>query len=289
MLEVSPMKEFLKSFAFKAIAAVALILIGVMIYAASTGGATTIPSAITGAIVTPLQSLASGISDGFNNFFGLFTDAGELKKENAAMQEELNDLRAKQVELDKLREENQDLKKYLHLIESTDQYTFARGRVVAMDASDKYYNFTINVGSLSGVKANNPIITPEGLVGVVYEVGPSFSKVRTILDPATQVSARISRTGESGITGANLKLTREGLLRLNQLSRESGAATGDYVVTAGIGGVFPADLLIGKITEINTDSNGLSAYALVQPFADIANLTSVLVITEFNGQGESID
>ena len=283
------MKEFLKSFAFKAIAAVALILIGVMIYAASTGGATTIPSAITGAIVTPLQSLASGISDGFNNFFGLFTDAGELKKENAAMQEELNDLRAKQVELDKLREENQDLKKYLHLIESTDQYTFARGRVVAMDASDKYYNFTINVGSLSGVKANNPIITPEGLVGVVYEVGPSFSKVRTILDPATQVSARISRTGESGITGANLKLTREGLLRLNQLSRESGAATGDYVVTAGIGGVFPADLLIGKITEINTDSNGLSAYALVQPFADIANLTSVLVITEFNGQGESID
>ena len=280
------MKEFLKSVAFKVIVVVALFLIGIMIYAASTGGVSTIPATITGAIVTPLQSLASTISNGFNDFIGIFTDSNALRAENEQLQAESNELRKNQVETDELRRLNELYREFLELKEQHPDYQFADGRVISMDPADKYGNFTIDAGSLKGIEANDPVITPEGLVGVVYEVGLNYAKVRTILDPATQVSAYVSHTRSGGVTGGTASLAQEGKLRLNLLARDSGAATGDYVVTSGRGGIYPEQLLIGTIEEIQPESDALTMYAVIKPFADLQNLSSVFVITGFDGQGE---
>ena len=273
------MKEFLKSVAFKALVVVALFLIGIMIYAASTGGVSTIPATITGAIVTPLQSLATTVSDGFNSFIGIFTDSNALREENERLQSEVNELRR----------QNELYREFLELKEQNPDYQFADGRVIAMDPADKYGNFTIDAGSLEGVKANDPVVTPDGLVGVVYEVGLNYAKVRTILDPATQVSAYVSRTRSGGVTGGSASLAQEGLLRLNLLSRDSGAATGDYVVTSGRGGIYPEGLLIGTIQEIQPESDALTMYAVIEPFADLKNLSDVFVIISFDGQGENAE
>ena len=283
------MKEFLKSVAFKVIVAVGLFLIGIMIYAASTGGVSTIPATITGAIVTPLQSLATTISNGFNSFIGIFTDSNTLRAENEKLQNEINELRKNQVETDELRRLNELYREFLELKEQHPDYQFADGRVIAMDPADKYGNFTIDAGSLKGVKADDPVITPEGLVGVVYEVGLNYAKVRTILDPATQVSAYVSRTRSGGVTGGSVSLAQEEKLRLNLLSRDSGAATGDYVVTSGKGGIYPEQLLIGTIEEIQPESDALTMYAVIKPFADLKNLSAVFVIIDFDGQGEEIE
>ena len=83
-------KDFLKSLGFKVLTVVALFLVGVMIYAASTGGAATIPATIVSAVVTPLQTIASSLSDGVNSFIGIFTDSGRLREENDKLQEEIN-------------------------------------------------------------------------------------------------------------------------------------------------------------------------------------------------------
>ena len=71
------MKDFLKSFAFKVLGVIALILVGVMIYGASTGGLATIPATIAGAIITPLQSAVTSVSDGISGFFGQFGSSKE--------------------------------------------------------------------------------------------------------------------------------------------------------------------------------------------------------------------
>ena len=282
------MKEFLKSVAFKAIAAVALFLVGIMIYAASTGGVSTIPAAVTGAIITPLQSLATAVSDGFNSFIGIFTDTNALRAENEQLQNEINELRKNEVETDELRRQNELYREFLELKDQHADYQFADARIISTDPADKYGNFTINAGSLKGVKADDPVITPDGLVGVVYEVGPNYAKVRTILDPATQVSAYVSRTRSGGVTGGSVSLAQEGKLRMNLIARDSGAATGDYVVTSGKGGIYPEQLLIGSIEEIQPESDALTMYAVVKPFADLKNLSYVFVIIGFEGQGQDI-
>mgnify|MGYP000956871746 CR=1 FL=1 len=277
------MKNFIKSAAFKALAAVALFLTGIMIYAASTGGVTTIPATLTGAIVAPLQSLGASISNGFDDFIGIFTDSKKLKKQNDKLQKEINELRGNQVELDELRRQNELYRQYLELKELHPEFKFADCKVIAVDTNNKYGNFTINAGLLNGVEANQPVITPEGLVGVTYEIGPNFAKVRTILDPATQVSAAVSRTGSGGVTGGSLSLAQQGMLRLNYLLRDSGAAAGDYIVTSGRGGIYPSQLLIGSIEDVKSESDGLTMYALIRPFAGIRDVTDVFVITGFSG------
>lgn len=283
------MKNFIKSAAFKALGFVALFLIGIMIYAASTGGVASIPEMFTGAIVTPLQTLGATISGGLQSFTGSFTDSNQLKKENEELQSEINQMRDNQVDLDELRQQNEIYKQYLDLKEQHSDFKFADGRVIAIDAAEKYYNFTINAGSLSGVKEKDPVITPEGLVGVVYKVGLNYSKVRTILDPSVQVSASVSVSNDSGMTVGNLSLAQNGELRLNYLSRDKGNASGEIVITSGRGGVYPAKLKIGTIESVNPESDGLTMYAVIKPFADIKNLTSVFVITSFDGQGETAD
>ena len=275
------MKDFLKSIGFKVLAVIALFLVGVMIYAASTGGVATIPATIVSAVVTPLQSIASGISDGVNSFIGIFTDAGKLREENSLLQEEINQLRENQVELDEIKRQLELYRQFLELKEQNTDYKFADARVVAVDPSEKYYNFTINAGSLKGVKAGDPVITPAGLVGMAYDVALDSARVRTILDPSTQVSAYVSRSGDEGTTSGTVTLAREGLLQINYLSREGGAAAGDYVVTSGKGGIYPRGLLIGTIRSVTPDSDGLTMTAVIEPFADIKNLSSVFVLTDF--------
>lgn len=280
------MKDFFKSLAFRVLAAVAALLVGMMIYAASTGGVATIPETIVGAVVTPLQTLASGIAGGFNSFIGIFTDSGVLRKENEELQRQINELRENQVELDELRRQNERYRDYLALNERNSDFKFADAQVVAMDPSDNYYNFTVNVGSLDGVSEGNPVITPAGLVGVVSRAGASFSEVRTILDPTVQISAYVSRTRDNGITVNTASLAREGLLRLMRLDRGAGVAAGDMFVTFGGGNKYPAGLRIGEVTEVFAESDGLSMSAVVRPYADIAKLSDVFIITDFDGKDE---
>lgn len=283
------MKDFFKSFAFKILAAVALFLVGIMIYAASTTGFATIPATIVSAVVTPLQSLATGISDGFNSFIGLFTDAGELREQNAQLQEEIDSLRQNQIELDETKRKLELYEQFLELKETNPDYKFADARIVAVDPSDKFYNFTINAGSLKGISAGDPVVTPAGLVGVAYDVTLNSAKVRTILDSSVQVSAYVSRSGDEGMTSGSVTLAREGLLSIDSLSREAGAMADDIVATSGKGGLYPHGLPIGKIQSVVQDSDGLTMTATIKPFADIKNLTDVFVIVDFEEKAAAAD
>ncbi len=280
------MKHFFKTIGFKILGGVALVLIGVMIYAASTGGVSTFFASAAGVIVTPLQTAVTAVSDAFADFFGGIGKGDELRQQLAALEEENRKLREQIVDYDEMKIENEWYSQILSLHEDHPDYTFADGKVITMDPSDPFCNFSINAGSAVGVSVGDPVVTADGLVGIVQEVGLTYSKVRTVLDPALKASASISRTDESGYTGGSLTLAEEGLLRINYLERTSSVVSGDFVVTSGLGGVFPSGLLVGRVTAVSPDTDGMTLYGLVEPFVDIPNLKRVMVITSFTGQGE---
>ena len=280
------MKQFFKSVAFKILGGVALVLMGLMIYAASTGGISTFVASAAGVIVTPLQSAVTTVSDAVSDFFHGFTDRKALQAQLDALQAENRDLRERTVDYDEMKMQNEWYAQILSLHEEHPDYTFADGKVITMDPSDPFHNFSINAGSAVGVAAGDPVVTADGLVGIVSEVGLTYSKVRTVLDPALNASVSISRTDESGYTGGSLTLAQQGLLRLNYLERSSTVVSGDFVITSGLGGVFPAGLQVGRVTEVSPNSDGMTLYGLVKPFVDISNLKRVMVITSFDGQGQ---
>ena len=280
------MKHFFKTIGFKILGGIALVLIGVMIYAASTGGISTFFASAAGVVVTPLQTAVTSVSNAVSDFFGGIGKGGALRQQIAQLEEENRNLREQIVDYDEMKIENEWYSQILSLHEDHPDYTFADGKVITMDPSDPFCNFSINAGSAVGVSVGDPGVTADGLMGIVQEVGLTYSKVRTVLDPALKASASISRTDESGYTGGSLSLASEGLLRINYLERTSSVVSGDFVVTSGLGGVFPSGLLIGRVTAVTPDTDGMTLYGLVEPFVDIPNLKRVMVITSFDGQGE---
>lgn len=266
--------------------ALALVLIGVMIYSATTSGFATIPETLAGIFVTPLQSATTGVSNGVSDFFGWLFGGEDMRQQLEELQRENAELRQQLVDYDELKQTNEWYSEILGLHEEHPEYTFASGRVIGRDPADYYGNFTISAGQNAGISVNDPVVATDGsLVGVVVEVGLTYSKVRTILDPATKVACQVSRTGDTAYTaGSNVNLARQNALRMTALERTSSVAVGDYVVTSGIGGVYPAGLLIGSVTRIENSTDGMTLNGEVELFADIYNLKQVMIITSFTGQ-----
>ena len=281
------MKNFLKSVLTRSVGVLALILIGVMIYSAVSGGFATIPETLTGIFVTPFQSFTTSVSNGVSGFFSQLTGSGELQERIDQLEEENAELRKQMVDYDELKQTNDWYSEILGLHEENPEYTFAAGRVIGREPSDFYGNFTISAGQNAGVAVNDPVVSTDGsLVGVVEEVGLTYAKVRTILDPSIKVASQISRTGDTAYTnGSTVDMARQNALRMTTLERSSGAAVGDYVITSGIGGVYPSGLLIGSVKEISNATDGMTLDANVELFTDIYNLKQVMVITYFAGQG----
>ena len=282
------MKDFLKSTLARVLGVVALFLIGTMIFSATSGGVATIPETLFGVFITPLQSAATGISDGVSDFFGWLTGGSDVRKELADLQKENAELRQQLVDYDEIKQTNEWYSEILGLHEKNPEYTFASGRVISRDPNDYYGNFTISAGQNAGISVNDPVVATDGsLVGVVEEVGLTYAKVRTILDPAVKVACKISRTSDTAYTaGSTLDLARKNMVRMSTLDRSSASAVSDYVVTSGIGGVYPGGLLIGKITRIQNATDGMTLNGEIELFADIYDLKQVMVITSFTGQDE---
>lgn len=281
------MKKFFSSVLARFLGVLVLVLVGVMIYSATTGGLATIPETLTGLIVTPVQSLTTSVSNGISGFFNQLTGSGDLQQRVEALEKENADLRNQLVEYNELKQKNDWYSEILGLHEENPEYTFASGRVIGRDPSDFYGNFTISAGQNAGIAVNDPVVATDGsLVGVVDEVGLTYAKVRTLMDPSAKAASQISRTGDTAYTaGSTVELARSNSIRMTTLERTSGAAIGDYVVTSGIGGVFPSGLLIGTVTQINSATDGMTLTADIEMFADIYNLKQVMVITSFSGQG----
>lgn len=281
------MKKFFSSVLTRFLSVVVLVLVGIMIYSATTGGLATIPETIVGLVVTPFQSITTSISNGVSGFFGQLTGAGGLQERITQLEAENAALRNQLVEYDELKQTNDWYSQILGLHEENPEYTFASGRVIGRDPSDFYGNFTISAGQNAGVSVNDPVVATDGsLVGVVDEVGLTYAKVRTLMDPSTKAASQISRTGDTAYTaGSTVSLARQNSLRMTTLERSSGAAIGDYVVTSGVGGVYPGGLLIGTVKRIDSATDGMTLTAEIELFADIYDLKQVMVITSFTGQG----
>ena len=127
---------------------------------------------------------------------------------------------------------------------------------------------------------NQPVLSQNGLVGLVFETGYGWAKIQTILDPSTSVGCRITRTGDISVTEGDNALVNDGLLKMLYISKQFTILEGDIVETSGLGEIYPRGILLGKIKEIKVSENSNSQYATIIPTVDFSNLQEVLVITE---------
>ena len=283
------MSEFFQSKIFKLFVAIAVILFALLLRVSMVQGTSTVATNVVSFLTVPLQKVTASISGSVGSFFDRYLNADEVYEENQQLKEQIRVLTENQVELEQYRWENESLKKFMGLKEEHPDHEYVMASVVSRDPNSRFSSFAIDKGSLDGVEYLDPVITDDGLVGRVSEVGLTFSKVTTILDPALHVGCYNARTRDMGTLTGNIEAAEQGMCAMELVSRDSTAAKDDIIVTAGSTGLFPKDLVIGRVVSIATESDGKSMTALVQPAADIEKVTNVLVITSFRGQGSSMD
>lgn len=275
------MRDFFTSKTFIAICVIAVLLLAMMTVSSVDRGKVTVFEDLVGMIVTPVQNIVTTISDKSGDFVAIFSEHDELVNENERLRERVAELEQSARDAEAARLENEALKGILDIKQDNPDFKFCPALVVATDQSGYSYTVTLNAGSVDGIKKRDVVITPDGVAGYVSEVGTTWCKVTTILDSSCEMGVMITRTQDIGVLEGDFSLAADGLCKVSYLSNDVQLSSGDSVVTSGIGGIFPAGLVIGNIQELKPESHGISQYAITAPAVDIAGLDNVFVITEF--------
>lgn len=285
------MRDFLKSTRFKFLLAFLAFLIGIMIYAVTKGGYSVSGASFINTITKPFRAVSNGLTMKIETGLDKLSNADEYYNENQLLKQQIGELNKQLTDYEALKAEVEELRKFVTIKEEHDDYILsAPCDVLGYVTNDPFKSFTINKGSADGIEPYCPVVTAEGLVGITVEVSESVSTVRTILSPDLAVSAVCSSSAaDTGIIEGSVIDSEEGKTKLIHVDIENKLRTGDLMITAGAGGLFPDSYPIGTITDIGLDSNGLSAYAEIEPCVDITRLTSVIVITDFSGKKEAAD
>lgn len=282
------MKEFFHSWVFKVLLALCIVMFAFLLRATMTMGASTVVEQIVGTITAPVQSLTSGLSGSITGFLDQFLRASEISQENEQLREENRKLIEQMVDYENYKHENESLKEQLGIQEENPQWETMTASVIGRDPSDQFYSFTIDKGTLDGVSYQDPVITADGLVGIVSEVGPVFAKVTTILDVRLNVACQDVRTQDVATISGDIEMAQQGKCKMSLIPRESGIAKGDIVQTAGTSGLYPQGIVVGRASDVGFEPQGTMMYAVVEPANDIKSIKDVVIITSFKGQGSSL-
>lgn len=252
-------------------ASTAFALLGYKNLARDTINTLTLPGRL---VVSAISNSSHGFAKYFRSISSLEEQNDELTKENEKLAQSAN-------EAEVLRAENERLKEYLSIKSLHPDFSYVEGMVIGREAGNYQTVLTINRGSAQGIKAGMPVMTAEGLVGSVTEVGLTYAKISTILESASSVGAYLSRSGDAGILTGDYSMRAEGLCKLSYLAEESDVEVGDEVLSSGLGSVYPADLVIGKVVNVSADEYNRTKVAKVAPAVDFSELRYLLVITSY--------
>lgn len=233
-------------------------------------------------VLVPIEGGMSGSGSSIRNFFSTIRDLSELREQNELLTEIVNELVVENVRLKEMEAENETLRRLLDFADSSPGREFkateVRVRVVSWEPNNLLQYIVIAAGSEDGIAPGMPVVTERGLVGRVETVMPKSSRVRLIIDADSSVNALVQRTRATGIVKGKIG----GRLELDFLSQgDEIVAEGDLVLTSGLGGNFPRQIVIGQVVKLEQNDYEMFQRAEIRPTVDFDRLEIVLVITNF--------
>lgn len=274
------MKHFFST-KVRVILVVTVLLAAVLAIVSNLTGATFADMAVRG-ILAPLNAAATSLREQAEQFYSYMFRYEALSEENAQLREQIAQMQDDARLADSVARENERLRDLLELTQANEDYELVDAYVISWSSDDWSNSFTINRGTNAGIEAGMCAITANGeVVGLVYEVGPNYAVVRSILDSALEISATIVSSGYNGIVRGGYITDQAGLLRMNYLPTSAVIRNNDQVVTSG-STVYPRNLILGYIIDAGFDDSGVAKFAVLDPAADIDSLEQVFILTDYN-------
>ncbi|BAE84967.1 hypothetical protein DSY3178 [Desulfitobacterium hafniense Y51] len=272
------------------------LVLGVLVSIRLTGLGSQFPNPIGGVlqrVLSPVEGVILRAGNSLKDNTRVFWNFGDVQKENEELRtrvEQLtgDNLKLKEQVLAGLRYNELDSKMFKS--PDVDKYTKIGASIISRNPNAWYQTLTINRGTNDGVAVDDPVIVALGLVGKIVSVTPTTSEVLLITDSEGQVSALVrGSTGSPtfGIVEGTYKRTSrleaEGNLQM-LLRRDDNVNVGDLVLTSGLGGVYPKDIPVGKVEQIQLDGSGLLKTAYISPLVNFDSLEEIYIIEKSGGQ-----
>lgn len=230
--------------------------------------------------VIPLQQGMNQIGGWMGDMKDNFSTMKQLKSENKKLREQVDALTTENNYLQEERYEFERLQELYKLDQNYAEYEKTAAHVIGKDPGNWFGTFTIDKGSKDGIEVNMNVLAGSGLVGIVTDVGPTWAKVRSIIDDSSNISAMAISTSDTCIVSGDMALMGTGQIAFSQMeNNDNVVAVGDQIVTSYISDKYLQGILIGSVSEVNVDSNNLTRSGYITPAVDFKNIQEVLVIT----------
>ncbi len=229
------------------------------------------------ALSGPLEKGVAWVVTGGGRVWSGYVDLRHARERARELEEDLDRMRLDQLELSRLRIENERLIRLLAFAQQSAERRVVGGRVIGVRLDPKGLQLiTIDRGADDGIARMMPVVVGRGVVGRIHMTSGSTSDVLLLSDRNSSIAVRVERTRAR----ANVRGTGSpDACRLEYALRSDDMNEGDVLVTSGTDGVFPRGLPVGRITGLKRTGQGLYQRADVTPAVDVTKLEEVLVIT----------
>ena len=276
------LKNFLKRHGLWILFAAAVISVALAALSVFSANASPLAN-IANTLTSPLRAGYSAVAQWFNDMQNYYQDVTALEAEIAALRQRIADMEEEVRLAEADREENRLFRKHQGFREQRrDLSDYETAMVTEHAVSNWTSSLTLNKGTALGIEEGDCVLDETGnLVGIISQAGTNWSTGLTLVDTDTSLGARVFRTKDLCVAQGDFSLMEDNRLRLDYLPAGCKLLTGDLVVTSGLGGHYPSELVIGSIEDVLMDDSGAASYAIVAPAANFAGLTEVFVLKSF--------
>lgn len=255
--------------------ALALLVVGILLLA--LGGYL---APISRVALSPFISTQTWLASRYLSIRDFLTaprDVTRLSQLNAQLEAEVARLQSQIIELQQENSELEILSALLDFARTHAENEYITAAVIGRDISPFLHYIIINRGSDDGLRRGMPVVSSQGLVGRVAAVTAGGARVQLITDPDTAVNVRIQPSGAEALLQGSIT----GDLTVEAIPQDANLQNGDLVLTSGLGGNYPPDILIGQISGVRQRPVELFQSATIEPVVDFSLLEIVLVIVNF--------
>jgi rod shape-determining protein MreC len=244
------------------------------LHSVQSGGAT---------VLRPFEVGAERIARPFRDAYGYFAGLIHAKSQNADLRAQVDELSSKVIQNATAADENADLRRQLSYVSSSrfpQNFTYVATAVIGRPPSEFQQQIGIAAGSSNGIRKNDPVVTADGLVGLVTQVAHSTAEVTLLTDPNLRVSALDMNSKATGMLSHG---QGRGTLTLGRVPKSQVLSAGDTIVTQGwrigdLTSLYPRGILIGYVSGASQSEVDLFWQAQVSPRVHFDSLRSVLVL-----------
>ena len=212
-------------------------------------------------------------------------DIQEARAQILALQSQVDALMKENEQLREIEGEYRLLQDLFNRARESPEFERQTASIIGYDTSPLFRSIIIDKGAQDGIHVGMPVESARGLVGQVYRTANHSAMVILISDNISSIPARL---GESRATGIVRGGGLGGAMTMDWIGLESQIEPGEVVLTSGLGGRFPEDMVIGEVMEVERREADLFQRATIQPAVDFDSLEMVFIITDFRAVDTSI-